>query len=186
MTLGRMLTRIAKQKLVDYLDQRVFKPTGMGEVEWGTEGEVDGIPICNGCTSVQLNARQLARFGHLYLNRGQWDGQQIIPADWVRAATQNQVSVLLPIGETDRSNVRGSGAYGFNWWTNGGENRMSAAPPQTYYASGLNHNLLFVVPEWNMVVVRMGVDGNPPMGKPQVWNHFFEKLSQAFVPPSDN
>lgn len=53
------------------------------------------------------------------------------------------------------------------------------ATPKTYYASGLNHNLLFVVPEWNMVIVRMGVDGNPPMGKPQAWNHFFRLLGRG-------
>ncbi len=155
MTLGRILTLIAKRKLLDYPDDRVFQPTGMGDVKWGTEGEVDGIPICNGCTNVELSARQLARFGHLYLHSGQWNGKQIIPVDWVDEATQNQVPVFLPIGKTDRANVRGPGSYGFNWWTNGGENRMPAAPPQPFYVSGLNHNLLFFVPEWKMVIVRM-------------------------------
>ena len=186
MTLGRLLTRIGKRKLVDYLEERVFKPTGMGSVEWNTEGEVDGIPICNGCTNVKLNARQMARFGHLYLNRGNWNGTQVLPAEWGDAATQNQVPVHIPVGNTDRSNVRGPGAYGFNWWTNGGENRMPDAPPRTYYASGLNHNLLFVIPEWDMVVVRMGVDGNPPMGKPQAWNGFFRRLSRSFIPASES
>ncbi len=181
MTLGRMLTRIGQRELRDYLDERVFQPTGMGDVAWLHEGEIDGIPICNGCTNVQLTARQLARFGHLFLNRGNWNGNQILPVEWVDAATRNQVSIELPVGKTDRSHVRGPGAYGFNWWTNGGENFMPAAPPKTYYASGLNHNLLFVIPEWNMVVVRMGVDGNPAMGKPQAWNSFFERLEQAIL-----
>ena len=58
---------------------------------------------------------------------------------------------------------------------------MPDAPPKTYYASGLNHNLLLVIPEWNKVVVRMGVDGNPPMGKPQAWNGFFRLLGRSFV-----
>ena len=115
MTLGRMLTRIGQRQMGDYLDERVFQPTGMGTVQWATEGEVDGIPICNGCTNVKLNARQLARFGHLYLNQGNWDGMRVIPAEWVDAATQNQAPIHLPGGETDRSNVRGPGAYGFNW-----------------------------------------------------------------------
>lgn len=182
MTLGRVLTRIAQRELRDYLEERVFQPIGMGKIEWHPEGEIDGIPICNGCTNVHVNARQLARFGHLFLNRGNWDGKQVIPIEWVVAATKNQVAVELPVGDTDRSHVRGPGAYGFNWWTSGGENRMADAPAKTYYASGLNHNLLFVIPEWNMVVVRMGVDGNPPMGKPQAWNGFFARLCQGVTP----
>ena len=185
MTLGRLLTRVARQNLRDYLNERVFQPIGMGEVEWLHEGEIDGIPICNGCTNVKLNANQLARFGHLYLNGGKWNGKQIIPADWVEQATKTQVSVELPVGKTDRVNVRGPGAYGFNWWTNGGENRMPDAPPRTFYASGLHHNLLFVIPEWDMVVVRMGTDGNPAMGKPQAWNGFFKKLREA-MPEASN
>jgi CubicO group peptidase (beta-lactamase class C family) len=179
MTLGRLLTRVAKQNLRDYLDERVFQPIGMGEVEWLHEGEIDEIPICNGCTNVKLNAKQLAMFGQLFLNKGQWKGKQIIPSEWIEQATGNQVPVDLPVGDTDRRNVRGSGAYGFNWWVNGGENRMPDLPPKTFYASGLHHNVLFVIPEWNMVVVRMGTDGNPPFGKHNVWNYFLKKVGQS-------
>lgn len=184
MMLGRLLTKVGQREINDFLNERLFEPMQMGKVEWLHEGEVDGIKICNGCTNIKLNARQMARYGHLFLNRGNWNGQQLVPASWVAEATRNQVDVAIPVAETDRSNVRGPGAYGYNWWTNGGENRMPDAPPKTYYASGLNHNLLFVIPEWNMVVVRMGVDGNPPMGKPQAWNGFFRKLAVALNEPT--
>ena len=179
MTLGRLLTRVGKRNLRDYLSERVFVPIEMGKVKWGTEGEIDGIPICNGCTNVQINARQFARFGHLYLNRGNWNGKQILPADWVDAATSVQVPIDVPVGDTDRSNVKGSGSYGFNWWINGGLTNLPDAPPKTYYASGLNHNVCVVVPEWNMVIVRMGVDGNPAFGKHNVYNGFLKKLGEA-------
>lgn len=182
MMLGRLLTKVGQREMNDYLNERLFAPMQMGRVRWSHEGEVDGIPICNGCTNVNLNARQLARFGHLFLNSGNWDGTQLVPSEWVQQATRNQVDVFLPVADTDRSNVRGPGAYGFNWWVNGGENHMPLAPPKTFYASGLNHNLLFVIPEWQMVVVRMGVDGNPPFGKPQVWNQFFGKLGRGVSP----
>jgi CubicO group peptidase (beta-lactamase class C family) len=180
--LGRILTRIAGRNLNDYLAERVYEPIGMGRVEWGPEGELDGVPIVNGCTNVQVNARQLARFGHLFLNRGRWNGVQLIPAEWVDAATSVQVPESVPVADTDRRNVEGPGAYGYNWWVNGGARRMPAAPPRTFYASGLNHNVLFVVPEWNLVVVRMGVDGNPAFGKHNVYNGFIEKLGEAMLP----
>lgn len=177
MMLGRVLTKLNQRELNDYLNEKVYQPIAMGDVQWLHEGEVDGVKICNGCTNVKLSARQLARFGHLFLNHGNWNGRQILPATWVEQATRTQVDAAMPVADTDRANVIGPGAYGYNWWTNGGKNRMPDAPPKTYYASGLNHNLLFIVPEWDMVIVRMGVDGNPPMGKPQAWNGFFKRLA---------
>lgn len=45
-----------------------------------------------------------------------------------------------------------------------------------YYTSGLNHNVCLVVPEWDMVIVRMGMDGNPAAGKQAVYTELLERL----------
>ena len=179
MMLGRLLTRVCQRSLREYLQERIFDPINMGKVVWAAEGELDGIEICNGCTNVEINAQQFARFGHLYLNRGNWNRRQLIPAAWVDAATSVQVPSTTPVGDTDRKNVLGSGSYGYNWWVNGGLTALPDAPPKTYYASGLNHNVCVVIPEWNMVIVRMGVDGNPEFGKHNVYNGFIKRLEQA-------
>ena len=136
-----------------------------------------------GGTGIKMNALQLARFGLLFLNEGRWDDAQLVPAEWVRQATSPQVPSEIPVADTDRARTRGSGVYGFNWWVNGitpeGKRFLPHAPPRTYYASGLNNNMLFVVPEWDLVFVRMGVDGNPPEGKPAVYDEFFRELAKA-------
>lgn len=178
---GRVLTRVLGKTMKDYFDEKVGNKIGFGEWKWHNEGEIEGIPINNGCTNVIINATQLARFGHLYLNKGKWKGKQVIPESWVDRATNVQVPVTIPVADTDRKSARGSGAYGFNWWINGGLSAMPDAPAKTYYASGLNHNVCFVIPEWNMVIVRMGVDGNPPEGKYVVWNKFLKRLGKAVV-----
>jgi len=179
---GRILTKILGQTIQSYLIEKLTSKIGFGDWYWYNEGELEGIPINNGCTNVIINAKQLARFGHLYLNQGNWNGTQILPADWVAKATAVQVPESIPVADTDRKSTTGSGAYGFNWWINGGLSAMPDAPPKTYYASGLNHNVCFVIPEWNMVIVRMGVDGNPPDGKYVVWNKFLGMLSKGINP----
>ena len=179
MMYGRVLTRIAGEPLLDLLQRRIFDPIGMGPVRWGTEGDVDGIPIHNGCTGIEVNALQLARFGHLMLHRGRWKDRQLVPAEFVRMATRTQVDADLPIGDTDRANVLGSGSYGFNWWTSGGLSAMPDAPQDAFYASGLKHNVLAVVPSLGLVVVRMGTDGNPTAGKHHVYNRFLQLLAAA-------
>jgi CubicO group peptidase (beta-lactamase class C family) len=176
---GRILTRILQQSMKSYLDERVMSKIGFGLWEWHMEGDINGIPINNGCTNIVINARQMARFGHLFLNNGNWNGQQLVPASWVKMATVVQVPESIPVADTDRKSAMGSGSYGFNWWVNGGLSAMPDAPKNTYYASGLHHNVCFVIPEWDMVIVRMGVDGNPPEGKHVVWNEFLRRLTDA-------
>ena len=179
MMLGRVLTRAAGEPLVDYLRPRLFDPIGMGPVRWDAEGEVDRMPINNGCTNIHVNADQFARFGLLMLRDGMWNGRRVLPRGWVKTATSVQVPESIPVGDTDRANVVGSGSYGLNWWLSSGRSGLPDAPAGSFYASGLNHNVLMVIPAWDMVIVRMGVDGNPTAGKPAVWNEFLKRLSEA-------
>ncbi len=182
MMYGKALTVILGGTLYDYLDRKIMKPIGIHSWSWGTEQETEsGIPINNGCTGIVVNACQLARFGLLYLRQGQYKNNQLLPKNFVAQATMAQVSATLPVFDGDRKNIRGSGSYGYNWWVNAsnGLSAMPDAPPGAYYLSGLNHNILMVIPEWDMVIVRMGDDKNPVLPKHVVWNDFLEKLGQG-------
>jgi len=77
--------------------------------------------------------------------------------------------------------MKGSGSNDFNWWVNSpdGLSRMPDAPLGTAYLSGLNHNICCIIPEWDMVIIRMGDDKNPPEGKHVVWNTFLKKVGEA-------
>ena len=176
---GRVLTQILQGDLYGYLKERILDPIGVGESRWESEGEVHGIPIRYGGTHLHLNAYDLARFGHLFLNLGNWKGQQLISPSWVRLATAPQVPSGVPIAATERTDMQGSGCYGFNWWLNGvkgsGEWSLPGAP-RLFFASGLNNNMCFVIPAWEMVFVRAGTDTNPAAGKFPVYTKFFNLL----------
>lgn len=182
MMFGRLLTMHTGKTLKSIFDENIGNFIGMGEYKWNPEQEVNGVEINNGCTNVMINAEQLARFGHLYLNEGNWDGQQLLSKEWVEKATQNQVFTDT-VADTDRNHVDGRGCYGYNWWVNGmmptGKYHMPDAPKSLYYASGLHNNMCFVIPEWDMVFVRRGEDGNPVKGKPFVYNEFFKRMALA-------
>jgi CubicO group peptidase (beta-lactamase class C family) len=126
---------------------------------------------------IWISARKLARFGHLFLNRGNWNGHQLLDASWVDHDT-------LP-----RS--RGAGVYGYNWWVNGikpnGQRLWPGAPPKSYYDNGLHNNVCIVIPEWSMVIARTNGgrnDGsaNSPANVDEIWNGFFARLAQAVSP----
>jgi CubicO group peptidase (beta-lactamase class C family) len=194
MMLGRILTRIAGMDLKDFLTQRVTGPIRMGDWDWETEGELDGTPVRFGGGHVILSARQLARFGYLFLHNGNWNGRQLVDPAWVREATATQVPADLPLYrdvgavalpfDQDHVEVDGAGIYGYHWWTNGiksdGSRNLPAAPVSTFYRTGARHNMLFVIPDWDMIIVRLGIDDNPD-DRIGAWNTVIGMIGQSLT-----
>ncbi len=183
MMFGRVLTKILNRTMESYLKEKIANNIGM-PFTWDTEGDLAGLAINNGCTGIRINARSLARWGWLFLNEGNWDGEQLISKEWVNAATSVQVPSSVPVADTDRANLVGPGCYGYNWWVNGekadGNFKLPGAPEGMYFASGANNNRCFVIPEWNMVIVRMGTDGNIDNAD-IVYGQFLEKMEEAIL-----
>ena len=181
---GRVLTQIIQKPMRDFLKERVTDKIGMGEWIWHPEKDLKGIPINNGCTNVIVNAKQLARWGWLFLNEGNWDGEQLISKEWVKQATSVQVPVEIPVADTDRKSTVGPGCYGFNWWVNGkkadGALKLPGAPEGVFFPSGHNNNKCLCIPQWNMVIVRMGEDGHPN-DKDVVYGTFLKMMGEAIM-----
>jgi len=89
-----------------------------------------------------ISARDLARFGQLYLQMGSWDNQQVLPGDWIYASTFPYSEVYDDIG------------YGLMWWTH-----SSGA----YYAHGYQGQFVIVIPEQKVVIVNRVFTGTPSM-----------------------
>ena len=179
--LGSILTRIADEPVRELFKRRIADPIGMKVWDWGVCGSVNGIALNNVSgvhgTGLRTTARQMARYGHLWLNRGNWNGEQLLPASFVDEATRNQVTAA---GASTFLHKR----YGFYWWTNDvkpdGKRPWPSAPPKTYTAHGHSANFCFVIPEWNMVAVRMGTIAIAPLARQDaLWDTFFAKLADA-------
>jgi CubicO group peptidase (beta-lactamase class C family) len=183
--LGAILTRLAGEPLQSLFKRRIADPIGLTKWDWGVSGQVDGIDLNNAAGTpskapgIEITARQMARYGLLYLSRGLWNSQQLLPGSFVDQAGKNQVP---GVGASTFLH----GRYGLYWWTNDvmptGKRPWPAAPPKTYAAHGHGCNFCFVIPEWNMVVVRMGTS---PVGtiveQDTKWNAFFARLADAMT-----
>ena len=116
--------------------ESLFFLIGMESVHWKFKDD-----IALGGTGVQMSARDMARFGRLFLNGGKWQGRQIIPEEWVRESTRSQTY-----------NAEDAPDYGYLWW-------VSSEYGQPYYeANGLGGQYIFVVPEMDLVTVMTGWD----------------------------
>jgi len=180
---GYVLTRIAGEPLYDLLKRRILDPIGISSTDWQMEATVN-VPNWTG--GLVISAADLARFGHLFLNRGNWAGQQLIDAAWVRAATCVQVPPSIP-NALPGSTRKGSGCYGYHWWPNGitpeGQRRWPDAPASTYARSGYNNNDLFILPAWNMVIVRLGLDEQEDPFTLAEQNTFLKLVGAALLDP---
>ncbi len=113
----------------EYADLYLFGPLGIRDEYW----ETDTQKISVGGWGLKLTSRQMARFGQLYLDRGRWQGQQLIPADWVAESTRPLVPSDSDLG------------YGYQWWHN--------ASLQGFAALGVDGQMIFIHPATNLVVV---------------------------------
>jgi CubicO group peptidase (beta-lactamase class C family) len=113
----------------DLAEQYLFQPLGISNIQWDTDAA--GIPI--GGWGLQMTPRDMAKLGYLYLQEGQWDGQQIISARWVENATRKHTETGGDLG------------YGYQWWT--------YPPLAAYTATGRYGQTIFVIPEADLVIV---------------------------------
>jgi CubicO group peptidase (beta-lactamase class C family) len=181
--LALALTKVAGEPLENLFRRRVADPIGMKDWDWGDLATVDGVAIDGGSGNcnryVVITAREMARFGLLFLNHGNWGGRQLVSARWVADATRIQVPASMPWAHPV-SDIDGRGVYGFNWWRNGvtpdGSRKFPGAPTGMFWASGHNNNKCFVIPEWQMVIVRLGLDGK---AGDEAWNRFLSKVGEA-------
>lgn len=86
--LAAIVQRATGQKVADYLRPRLFEPLGIENPTWETTP--DGFTI--GGYGLHLRTEDIARFGQLYLQKGKWQGRQLVPEAWVEAATTRQVA----------------------------------------------------------------------------------------------
>jgi len=111
----------------------------------------------------RMSARDLARFGQLYLQNGNWNGRQVIPADWVREST------------TGYSNVNPGTQYGYMWWVYPAGGLDPYKYPtlnqwDKFAAIGTGGQLILVIPEAEFVFVHRGdTDFGNGVSGPNVW-----------------
>lgn len=187
---GLALTRIAGEPLEAVLKRRVMDPIGANPErwKWGTRKAGPSETVNSGSGNagghVQISAREAARFGHLFLNAGTWNGKQLVGAKWVEQARAVQVPAALPNAHP-KGQIAGSGCYGFNWWVNGtaadGRRKWPDAPVGMYAALGHNNNKIWVIPEWQAVIVRLGMDQADREITDVVTSEFLKRVGTAIT-----
>ncbi len=126
--LSAIVTKVTGMKVFDYLKPRLFEPLHIEKVNW----EYSPENITSGGWGLYLQAESLAKFGQLLLNKGAWNGKQLIPASWV----EQMMAIHTPTG---------GDSYCYQMW--------ACDHPNTARADGAYGQYIIVMPDEEMVAV---------------------------------
>ena len=140
--LAQILSERVGMPLPDYARRYLFDPLGI--VDWEWLNDFRGRPLA--FAGVRLRPLDLARIGQMVLQHGQWNGKQVVPAEWIAESTRPQVEI-------------GDGLqYGYQWWL--GKAEAAGRPVQWTGGLGNGGQRLFVLPALDLVVVMTAGDYN--------------------------
>ena len=135
--LGELVQRASKQPLQDFAASELFGPMGITRTDW----QVTPSGVAMGGGGLGLRSRDLAALGQLYLQGGQWNGQPVVPVEWVRASVSPKAQVE---GEDGTE-------FGYLWWLK--ELGDDAAKHPAWLMNGSGGNKVIVIPDMKLVTV---------------------------------
>ncbi len=143
--LGILLSRACKTDLKSFGEKYLFSPIGVQAGDW--KKDWDGYYI--GCGELQFTARDMARFGLLYLNGGEFNGEQVVPTSWVRESLNNYSrDAWITKDKVNRVGpyFRELG-YGYQWWS------ATVGKHHVDFAWGHGGQLIALLDDLDMIIV---------------------------------
>ena len=169
--LSAIVQQVTGEKVLDYLTPRLFEPLHIDKPRW--EESPQGIN-CGGW-GLYLKTEDLAKMGQLLLQKGEWNGQQLIPAEWVDEMSKKQVESINPGTRMEEAEAKGLTKETSDWMQGYGY-QMWRCRPGCFRADGARGQYIIVVPDKNAVIAITSNVGNLQGELNLVWNHILPVL----------
>jgi CubicO group peptidase (beta-lactamase class C family) len=154
--LSGVLQKVTGMTAYDYGKQKIFDVIGAKSIRWN----LDTAGRTTTYAGLQATAADYARYGYLYLQRGNWDGKQVVPSDWIEHTTQGMQpcedwnQYLWHINPPVRLGPQEPSCTDFYCKPTA----LADLPPEAYFAEGVNGQFIFIVPSSDLVAVRLASD----------------------------
>lgn len=142
--LGQVIKNATGKGLGEYMEEKLWTRIGSAHDAYWTLN--NGTELANGGLSISL--RDYAWFARLYLHEGNWNGEQLLPRDWIRDSLDISADYSKPGANNDGYNAIG---YGYQWWVPEGDQGE-------FMAIGVYGQFLYVNPEQNVIIVKVNAD----------------------------
>ena len=146
--LGMLVAEVSNMSVKEYLHEKIWSKIGMQDDAFYLTDKQE-VEMSLGGLNVTL--RDMAKFGQLYLNKGKWNGNQIVPSEWVANSTKPLDKHVQPnAGDEFSSDAWG---YGYQWWVPG-------PGVSDYTAHGIYNQFIYINPESNVVIAKTSSNYN--------------------------
>ncbi len=168
--LSAIVTKATGETVLEYLKPRLFDPLGIQDPKWDTTAEGYNI----GGYGLFIRTEDIAKFGQLYLQKGQWNGEQLLPNNWIKAATMKQVeNDYAPSGRT----ADWQQGYGFQFWQ---------CQHNAYRGDGRDGQICLVIPEHDVVIAITAKTGQMQTELDLVWEILLPAFKDKALPANDS
>ncbi|MFK7802269.1 MAG: serine hydrolase domain-containing protein [Anaerolineae bacterium] len=147
--LAEFIGRQTGQPFEQFVTESLFDK--MGITNWRWEYGPNGVVQAGG--GLNLSPNDMLKIGQLYLNQGEWEGEQLVNREWIEESLAVQASIPNYLD------------YGYHWWLvpNNSPLARPLAVNDAYFASGLGGNYIWIVPHLDLVIVITAQDGSGQM-----------------------
>jgi len=165
--LSAIVTKVTGQSSLEFLKPRLFEPLGIENPKWDTSPEGPSL----GGYGLYLCTEDIAKFGQLYLQKGKWNGKQLIPEKWVEQATSKQV----PNDQEGHSKIGidWQQGYGFQFWR---------CTHNAFRGDGRAGQLCVVIPEKDAVIAITADSNSFQTEMNAIWDHLFPAFGADALP----
>ncbi len=171
--LSAIVQKLTGQKVIDYLEPRLFEPLAIKGMTW----ETCPRGINTGGWGLAIQTEGLAKFGQMYLQKGAWNGRQILPAGWVEEATTFKIQQPAAAGQNLEE------AKKTNDWLQGYCYQFWRSRHNAYRADGAFGQYTFVLPDQDAVICITGESGNMAGEFDLIWQYLLPALKANVLPP---
>jgi hypothetical protein len=138
--IGMVVRGATGRSVIDLLGEKIIEPMGLEREPYYL---TDGTGVAFVLGGLNLTARDYARFGQMFAQKGRYNGKQIVPANWVAAST-------VPTAPTSQGEI----GYGYQWWIPQGSDAG------TYMARGIYGQYIYIDTDARVVIVTTAADRN--------------------------
>jgi CubicO group peptidase (beta-lactamase class C family) len=161
--LSAIVQKVTGQTVLEYLRPRLFDPLGIENPTW--DASKQGIPF--GGFGLNVRTEDIARFGQLYLQKGKWQGKQLVPAAWIEDATSRHMSNgSSPTSDWEQG-------YGYQFWR---------CRHGFYRGDGAHGQFCIVMPQYDAVVAITSGTRDMASVMNLVWDRIVPALKPATLP----
>lgn len=134
-----IVQKVTGQKIIDYLTPRLFDPLGIDGMDW----ETDPMGINVGGWGLRLKTEDMAKFGLLYLQKGKWNGKQILPESWIEEATTMKIDQEPDAPQAVKDSSDWLQGYCYQFWR---------SRNNSYRADGAYGQFIMIMPDQDAVI----------------------------------